>query len=347
MSEVLLWENIKDDYAQASLIVGNGASMAVSANFAYGSLYDAAVELKHISKPVQDVFDSFEVNDFELVLRRLWQAKLVNTALDIEHGKVEESYQQVRKALIATVRNVHVSYQEAEEHLVHIYKFMQPFSKVLSLNYDLIVYWAAMLGNDNIGSWHFKDCFNGERKFGEWRDADGTLFFYPHGNLVLHHHEFSSVKKITAGSVDLLGSILRKWETDDLAPAFVCEGTQESKQQSISSCDYLEKLFYEVLPDLGPNIVIYGWSMAEQDEHLLQQTSKSKAKKIAVSVYKADGTFMGRVEKQLTDIGVEEVVFFDCESAGAWNKPSTEFLKEQEDEQKAIAEAVKKALRKS
>ena len=108
MSEVLLWENIKDDYAQASLIVGNGASMAVSANFAYGSLYDAAVELKHISKPVQDVFDSFEVNDFELVLRRLWQAKLVNTALDIEHGKVEESYQQVRKALIATVRNVHV-----------------------------------------------------------------------------------------------------------------------------------------------------------------------------------------------------------------------------------------------
>tara|TARA_R110002110_G_scaffold127901_8_gene307106 strand:- start:997 stop:1671 length:675 start_codon:yes stop_codon:yes gene_type:complete len=224
---------------------------------------------------------------------------------------------------------------------------MQPFSKVLSLNYDLIVYWAAMLGNDNIGSWHFKDCFNGERKFGEWRDADGTLFFYPHGNLVLHHHEFSSVKKITAGSVDLLGSILRKWETDDLAPAFVCEGTQESKQQSISSCDYLEKLFYEVLPDLGPNIVIYGWSMAEQDEHLLQQISKSKAKKIAVSVYKADGTFMGRVEKQLTDIGVEEVVFFDCESAGAWNKPSTEFLKEQEDEQKAIAEAVKKALRKS
>lgn len=350
MSEVFQWEEIKDDYAQASLIVGNGASMAVSPNFGYGSLYDAAVELKHISKPVQDVFDSFDVNDFELVLRRLWQAKLVNTALDIEHGKVEESYQQVRTALIATVRDVHVSYQEAEEHLVHIYKFMQPFSKVLSLNYDLIVYWAAMLGNRELGPW-FKDCFTPDYFCSGWQEraepygaAKGaTLFFYPHGNLVLHHHEFSSVKKITArADGDLLESILDKWERRDLAPAFVCEGTQESKEQSISSCDYLEKIFYEVLPDVGQNIVIYGWSMAEQDEHLLQQISKSKAKKIAVSVYKADETFMGRVEKQLTDIGVEEVVFFDCESAGAWNKPSTEFLKEQEDEQKAIAEAIQK-----
>lgn len=347
------WEDIKSDFAGGSLIVGNGASIALSEKFGYDSLYRAAVVLGHISEQVQKVFDSFDVNDFELVLRRLWQAKLVNTALEIEHGKVEESYQKVRTALIATVRDVHISYHEAEEHLEHIYKFMQPFSKVLSLNYDLIVYWATMLGNRSLGQW-FKDCFTSAYFCENWQNraapyglAKGaTLFFYPHGNLVLHHHEFSGVKKIIAKSNrDLLESILDNWQKKDLAPAFVCEGTKESKQQSIYSCDYLEKVFYEVLPNLGQDIVVYGWSMAEQDEHLLLQLSKSKPDKVAVSVFDADETFMNRVEKQLTDLGVEEVIFFDSESAGAWNNPSTEDLKEKD--LAAIADPVKKVLGKS
>ena len=353
MHKIADWEDIKSDFAGGSLIVGNGASIALSEKFGYDSLYRAAVELGHIAEQVQKIFDSFDVNDFELVLRRLWQAKLVNSALEIEHGKVEESYQKVRAALIATVRDVHVCYYEAEEHLEHIYKFMQPFSKVLSLNYDLIVYWAAMLGNRVLGSW-FKDCFTPDYFCTDWQEraepygvAEGvTLFFYPHGNLVLHHHEFSSIKKITAkANGDLLESILDKWERRDLAPAFVCEGTQESKEQSISSCDYLEKVFYEVLPNLGQHIVVYGWSMAEQDEHLLLQLSKSKPAKVAVSVFEADETFMGRVEKKLTDLGVKEVVFFDSENAGAWNNPSTEYLKEKE--LAAIANQVKKVSGKS
>jgi hypothetical protein len=334
MAKVYQWEDIKDQFKAGSLLLGNGASMAVSDKFGYGSLFEEAAKLGHLTKPVQRVFESFDVEDFELVLRRLWQAKLVNKALKIEHGKVEESYQQVRKALIATVRDTHVIYKEAEEHLEYIYQFMKPFKKVVSLNYDLIVYWAAMLGNREFGSW-FKDCFTPHYFASDWKGykepyrAKGTtLFFYPHGNLVLHHHEFSSVKKITVGADDdLLESILDKWERKDLAPAFVCEGTQESKEQSISSCDYLEKVFYEVLPSLGANLVIYGWKMAPQDEHLINKISKSQPQKVAVSVYHNDEVFMGRVEKKLKNIGVEEIIFFDSQSAGAWNQPSTEHIK--------------------
>jgi hypothetical protein len=335
MVKIKQWEEIKEDFEAGSLILGNGASMAVSDKFGYGSLFDEATKLGHLTKSVHKVFESFDVEDFELVLRRLWQAKLVNEALDIEVAVVDQSYQVVRKALIATVRDVHVSYQEAEKHLEHIYQFMKPFKKVVSLNYDLIVYWAAMLGNRELGSW-FKDCFTPSYFATYWKDyrtpyrAEGaTLFFYPHGNLVLHHHEFSSVKKITVGKADdLLESILGKWEKKDLAPAFVCEGTQESKEQSISSCDYLEKVFYEVLTNLETNLVIYGWAMAEQDGHLIEQISKSKPKNVAVSVHNNDEVFMGQVQKQLTAIGVKKVIFFDSQSPGAWNQPSTESLKE-------------------
>lgn len=270
----------------------------------------------------------------------------MNEALGIEVDVVDESYQKVRKALIATVRDVHVSYQEAEEHLEHIYLFMKSFKKVVSLNYDLIVYWAAMLGNRSDHSL-FKDCFNGERKFGSWRDKAGTLFFYPHGNLVLRRSDFSGAKKITAGdSSQLLDSILDKWVRKDLAPAFVCEGTKESKEQSISSCDYLEKVFYEVLPNLESNLVIYGWAMAEQDAHLIEQISKSQPEKVAVSVYNNDEVLMGQVEKQLKDIGVKKVIFFDSQSAGAWNQPSSEYIKAKEDEANADRTALRKARRK-
>ena len=316
MTKVKQWEEIKDDFEAGSLILGNGASMAVSDKFGYDSLFDEAAKLGHLSKAVQKVFESFDVEDFELVLRRLWQAKKVNEALDIEVAVVDKSYQQVRTALIETVRDTHVSYQEAEEHLEHIYLFMKSFKNVVSLNYDLIVYWAAMLGNRVLGPW-FKDCFTPSYFATYWKDyrepyrAKGaTLFLYPHGNLVLHHHEFSSIKKITVGQTDdLLESIIGKWEQKDLAPAFVCEGTKESKAQSISCCDYLEKVFYEVLPNLEPNLVIYGWAMAEQDEHLLEQISKSQPEKVAVSVYKKDDVFMGRVKKQLKSIGIKDVVF--------------------------------------
>jgi hypothetical protein len=327
MAKVKQWEDIKEDFGAGSLILGNGASMAVSDKFGYDSLFNEATKLGHLTKSVQRVFESFDVEDFELVLRRLWQAKKVNEALGIDQGLVEESYQQVRTALIATVRDVHVNYQEAEKHLAHIYHFMKPFKKVVSLNYDLIVYWAAMLGNRELGAW-FKDCFTPHYFCDDWRErtepyggAKGaTLFFYPHGNLVLHHHEFSSVKKITVGGDDvLLESILDKWEKKNLAPAFVCEGTKEAKEQSISSCNYLEKVFYEVLPNLEQNLVIYGWKMAAQDAHLLQQISRSKPENVAVSVYQNDGVLMGRVKKLLEDIGVKKVTFFNSQSAGAWN----------------------------
>jgi len=327
MAKVHQWEDIKDQFKAGSLLLGNGASIAVSSSFSYGSLFEEASKLGHLTKPVQEVFDSFGITDFELVLRRLWQAKLVNKALKIEHGLVEESYQQVRTALIATVRDIHVTYQDAEKYLEHIYQFMKPFKKVVSLNYDLIVYWAAMYGNGFHHSW-FKDCFNSDRNFDCWRGRSGTLFFYPHGNLVLRRSNFSGAKKIVTGdSNQLLDSILDKWVNQDLAPAFVCEGTQESKEESISSCDYLEKVFYEVLPSLGSKLVIYGWKMAPQDEHLIKQISKSQPQKVAVSVYQNDGVFMGKVEKKLKEIGVKEIIFFDSQSAGAWIKPSTEYIK--------------------
>ena len=333
MPEIVQWNEIKQQYHQGSLLLGNGSSIAVNQCFNYSSLYEKAAELGYLSENVQAVFDKFDVNDFELVLRRLWQAKLVNEALELPRGEVEEAYEEVRNALIATVRATHVSYDDTREHLEPIYKFMKKFDFVISLNYDLIVYWAAQYGNRLMDCRWFKDCFNGDIFNDNWqmyrepfRAAKGaTVYFYPHGNLVLRRHGFSSERKIQTGDAyNLLEAILEKWEFDNLAPAFICEGLEENKREAISSCNYFEQVFYEVLPSLERSLVIYGWGFGDQDDHILKQIKKSNVRRVAVSIYGEDQVLIGNIERKLNGIGITECQFFDSSSPGCWNNPIEE-----------------------
>lgn len=226
--------------------------MAVHAGFGYGSLFERARLNGHITPAVARIFEQFGVSDFELVLRRLWQAKTVIEALEIPPGRVEEAYAEVRTALISTVRDAHVQYEDAEPHLVSIFPFMKRFRTVVSLNYDLIVYWAAMLGNRNGGIW-FKDGYINGSFSDDWESlrqplgaARGTtLFFYPHGNLALTRTQDRGESKISSGNNGgrLLDTILQHWTQGTAIPLFVCEGTSAHKKLSIESSSYLQRVY--------------------------------------------------------------------------------------------------------
>lgn len=334
MPEIKTWGEIRHQFTDG-LLLGNGASMAVHAGFGYASLFKAACDLGQVDEKVKKVFDSFDTNDFELVLRRLWQAKLVNEALEIPPGAVEDAYKLVRSALIGTVRATHVSHADAKPHLQLIYPFLTNFKTVVSLNYDLILYWAAMLGsNDPAFQYWFKDGFLKGKFRGDWEcirepymNAKGsTLYFYPHGNLVLARTSFASEEKISVGNgSDLLEAILTCWEAaDGPSPIFVCEGTADHKMGAIGSSSYLRRVFVEVVPQLGESLVIYGWSLAEQDAHIVAQLQRANIKRAAVSVRNGDQAFMQSTAVKLKTIGINEVLFFDSSSPGCWNNPLAE-----------------------
>jgi hypothetical protein len=322
------WSEISKDFGDG-LLLGNGASMAIHQGFGYAGLFQAAQDHGHITAAVAGVFDAFGVNDFELVLRRLWQAKVVNETLEIPAGRVEEAYTQVRTALIATVRQVHISHDDALEHLKPIYTYMQNFKTVISLNYDLIVYWAAMQSRDALGSW-FKDCFLNGSFTDEWepmrkrigRATGATLFFYPHGNLSLARGIDDEETKISVrGQEDLLTRVLEVWEQGKRIPLFVCEGTSAHKVKSIKGSSYLRRVNQEVIPNIGDSLVIYGWGLAEQEQHILNGLEQSKCKRVAVSVYDSNEAYMRHAEDTLRGLGVEEIVFFDSASPGCWHNP--------------------------
>lgn len=326
--EIVDWEDIKDEY-DGTVLLGNGASISVDESFHYGSLKQHSIDNGLLTEDVENIFDFFHTDDFEFILRIVWQATNVNNSLEIEDAKTETAYRHVRDCLISAVRDIHSEYDDISDQLPRIYSFLKRFNTVIPLNYDLIVYWAMMYGLDIDDEHAFKDCFVGSKFDDDWqrfRDPIGrqrscSLVFYPHGSLILARDKVENERKISSDGLSLLDGILAKWEKGSYVPLFVSEGTKEQKIKSIQSSYYLNTVFREVLANLSDNLVIYGWGIGEHDMHIMQRIAKSGITKVAISVFRNDQVYCNRVNQIVKDeFGAKcEVVFFNSESPGCWN----------------------------
>lgn len=101
---VALDKKYGDKLKNATLILGNGSSISYSSKFAYSSLYDKAA----FTDEEKQLFDKFDTNNFEYILRKLFQAGEVNKVLELDkEKKVNSVYENIRLKLIATIRCIH------------------------------------------------------------------------------------------------------------------------------------------------------------------------------------------------------------------------------------------------
>ncbi len=302
------WSDIENQYKKGSLLLGNGASIAISDKFRYKNLYEHAKNEGLLDCKTQALFNSFNTTDFEYILRKLWQASLVNEALGIEENAVNAGYAQVRDSLFQAILKIHPKKSEVSDSLDSISKFLLKFKTVLSLNYDLIVYWAMMHSNRHEQQ-QMKDAFLGqyfELDYGRLRNnkynpaIEDTLVFYPHGNLILTRLNDSAYaeKKLTIKHIkavldepistqsnwldvfnnapspesDLLESIGLYYNKQNFeTPLFISEGTAEHKEASIKFNPYLNFIANTIIKtDLGKSLTVYGWSFGVHDEHILK-----------------------------------------------------------------------------
>jgi hypothetical protein len=338
LPELYAWDDIADRFKD-TLVLGNGASMAVHRGFGYESLREVAYDEGFITPAVQQVFDHLDTRDFELVLNMLWHAESVNRALEVEENVTKQAYEEVKEALVKAVRHVHCEYETAEPQLPAIYNFMALFSTVLSLSYDLIVYWAMLAGNEQLGTNRFKDCFtDGVRLDANWERlrkpiggaSEATLVFYPHGNLVLTSSPTEGDRKVirTEDYNQLLGRILRAWEDGEGFPLFVSEGASMQKLRAIQRSGYLSTVYSSVMSDVGDTVAVYGWAVKGNDQHILDRLLRTKKEVIAVSVHVPTAEDVeGHCSEIRTSINgaaykwgthPPEVLFFDAESEGCW-----------------------------
>ncbi len=315
---------------QSSILLGNGASIAVDQRFHYRSLLEYAQQYGLLSADVQRLFQFFGTDDFELILRIVWQATNVNSSLQIPDNRTRVAYLNVREALIRAVRAIHAEHDEVAAHIPPIYEFLKPFETVLSLNYDLIIYWAMMYGSDVPDRHSFKDCFIHGTFQDNWfdfrepiyGDTSTTLVFYPHGSLILARNKVEEELKLTRHDQDdLLESVLHAWETEQVVPLFVSEGTSEQKVNSIHGSYYLSRVHREVLQTIRNDLVIYGFGFWEHDRHILERLGASMIQRLFISVYEYDQAYCNRVHQVVREYfrpGVK-IYFFDSNSPGCWN----------------------------
>lgn len=331
------WAEIKDNYENGNLIIGNGASVALHQKFRFDSLKEEAEKLRLFNDDISKLFIEFDTSDFELILRLVWHAKLINKHLGIVDQKLDSAYENIKQALIKVVKEVHCEHSDIADQLPQLYQFTKQFRTVVSLNYDLILYWILMYGNRNEDGHRFKDCFQGSGLFrNNWQDLrnpirkekEVTLSLYQHGNLSIFRDAKNTETKVQRGDFeDLLEVITSQWE-DNKIPLFVAEGTGTKKLESIKSSSYLSTIFYEVLPDLitqKANLVIYGWSLGKQESHLVKQIFKNKQSgKVAISIFQNNQEECHRIYRLIKNEKVApniEIEFFDSQSSGCWNNP--------------------------
>lgn len=80
------YSEITADYKN-SLILGNGASIAVSSAFSYNSLLEKGLEHKFVSDTMKNIFTFLNTTDFEFILRHLWYARKINKYLSVSEKK--------------------------------------------------------------------------------------------------------------------------------------------------------------------------------------------------------------------------------------------------------------------
>lgn len=281
--EIVTWANISAE-SWSSLLLGNGASISIHKEFAYPTLHSVA-DAKGLLATTAPVFAKLGTTDFEHVLLACWYAEQVNVALGTPSADISAAYAEVRTALIEAVHSVHPIHADVAADLQRVGTFASAFRTVVSLNYDLTLYWAMLLFNAAKGSW-FKDAFHhGEFKtdWGYLRKphppaGGATLVFYPHGSLAVARDCIGDETKISVGAGaagDLLDTITLRWSSGNYVPVFVSEGTSKQKVAAIRRSHYLTNVYEEVLPSLGENLVVYGWSFDERDQHVLNAIATS------------------------------------------------------------------------
>lgn len=331
--DIQAWTSVSVE-SWSSLLLGNGASIAIHKEFAYPTLHSVA-DAKGLLATTAQIFAKLGTTDFEHVLLACWYAEHVNVALGTPSADISAAYAEVRKALIETVHSVHPVHADVAADLQRVGAFASVFSTVISLNYDLTLYWAMLIFNTTNGSW-FKDAFRNGEFQADWEDlrrpygraAGATLVFYPHGSLAVARDYLRDETKISVGAGaagDLLDTITLRWSSGNYVPVFVSEGTSKQKVAAIRRSHYLTNVYEEVLPSIGDSLVVYGWSFDERDQHVLDAIAKNPPKRMAVSVFtgEPDGDQQAFCHNVLNlacrSLPDTDVTFFDSRSPGCWN----------------------------
>ncbi len=336
-------------FAKRHLLLGNGFSIACRADiFHYGSLF-AQADFSGCPE-AKSVFELLRTQDFEAAIRALENAALILPAYVPDGAgaitKMEAHAASLKEILIQTIAGNHpavppeindAKFWACRAFLAH---FLGAGGQVFTLNYDLLLYWTLMHGDDPLG-----DPINLAKNDGFGNDEDDPDADYVvwQGEIGAHDarvhflhgalHLFDSgseLKKYTwvRNGVPLVEQA-RAAINRNAYPLFVAEGTSAQKKAKIRHNAYLYQGFKQFTANvkIGTHcFFIFGHSLAANDDHILYRMARGNFRKLYVGIYgdpaSEDNQRIKARAGELSAKRIErwplEIAFYDASTARVW-----------------------------
>jgi len=329
LEELKNYDEIKEEFSNANILLGNGFSINFSDTFRYEYLYKSFI--KSCSNTYKKLFKGLNTCNFEKVLKSLENNKIAKTvceSLNINYNEFENHKIEIKKGLIKAVNNIHPKSTDSIWSKVNrVSSQFCEFDDIFTTNYDILLYYIILWLN-NKDKYKFGDYFSSISPIGYGPpDKKYTFFnnktdsrhrhhiYYLHGALFLFEQNFNTCK-IKAKSNWLLNNISEEIENNHY-PIFVSEGTSDSKRKAIKSNDYLTFCIeqFENKINSDKRLVIFGHSLSDQDQHLVDIINKN-CEKIAISINSDD---IGKLERKKSSFRnrlerVKEIFFYDSKT---------------------------------
>lgn len=325
------------------LLLGNGFSIALKPDiFSYGSLFENA---DFSSAPqIKELFRKLGTQDFEVAIRHLQDAGKVFGVYKPEDTKLlhtlEADARAIKDALVSAIAKRHPDrpYDITEGQYKACRSFLQRFSHIYTLNYDVLLYWALM--QEEVDDFHLlpDDGFrhpeaDADLPYVSWQDAQSATVHYLHGALHLFDNGTEIIKYTWSKTDKAIVDQIRDALDEDKFPLFVAEGTSESKVERILHNAYLHKALRSFESSCNPQnnaIVIFGHSLAPNDQHILRRISAGSAANLLVDLYGDPASELNKAKiakaDQLIALRTQlrgarfplNVTFYQAETAKVW-----------------------------
>jgi hypothetical protein len=291
--------NRRGEPTRPHLLLGNGFSISFApARFSYGALLQNALRDGLVGRLGEQFFQDLRTQDFELVIKSLEAARRALLLLDErkyahEITELAQEVGQLKEALAQVLAALHPERpaEISDEAYARVRTFVDRHKNVYTANYDLLLYWSLMQEVGPTGSRSrvsddgFRDPgYEAEYVTWDYLDPHAQSIFYLHGALHLFRAG-SELRKVTwVRTGEALIDQIRASLAAGYFPLYVAEGTSGEKLAQIQTSDYLSRGLRS-LAGIGGGLMCYGLSLAENDSHIADAIVRSKAKRLAVSIY--------------------------------------------------------------